>query len=377
MSKQSEQPAPALESPTDADRSPESPAASPTGRPGRAWLPLVTLLLLLGLIVIAVLGSYQGWQMLQQQKQQLVTQINQLQSSLGERPTRAELDERVRSMQQNAQQVSTKIARLEQSLQGLQNSTEKLYELYGRDENGWKLAEVEYLMSIAQHKLVLENDFAGAAKTLSAASDRIAELADPGLLPVRVKINEEIARLKTRKRPDLVGMTLTLARLARQIRHLKPGYQTQAKKQQAEPSADSPKPMDDNLPWPQRLEQFAKSLVTIKTDQPQSGEQLPTDIIDVTQKLEENLKLTRWAVLERDAFQYAQLMRNNIELFREYYDLDNAANREFLDELLQLQQSQIRPELPDITGSLQLLRQLQQQRESAPKPVEETEVDHG
>ena len=96
--------------------------------------------------------------------------------------------------------------------------------MFGRDKNDWQLAEVEYLMRVAQHKLILQNDFEGAAVTLQAASDLIGFTGDPGLLPVRVMISEEIADLKTRKRPDLVGMTLMLAQLGRQVRVLHPGF---------------------------------------------------------------------------------------------------------------------------------------------------------
>ena len=49
--------------------------------------------------------------------------------------------------------------------QDLRASSEKLYELYGRDKNDWQLAEVEYLMRVAQHKLILQDDFEGAAIT--------------------------------------------------------------------------------------------------------------------------------------------------------------------------------------------------------------------
>ena len=108
--------------------------------------------------------------------------------------------------------------------QSLRESGEKLYQLFGRDRNAWQLAEVEYLMRVAQHKLILQDDFAGAAITLQAASDRIGLTGDPGLLPVRVIISEEIADLKTRRRADLVGMSLMLAQLGRRVRGLQPGF---------------------------------------------------------------------------------------------------------------------------------------------------------
>ncbi|MCK4708925.1 MAG: uroporphyrinogen-III C-methyltransferase, partial [Gammaproteobacteria bacterium] len=273
---------------------------------------------------------------------------------------------------QSVNQTDSRLSGLELGQQALTDSTEKLYELYGRDENGWKLAEVEYLMSIAQHKLVLENDFEGAAKTLNAASDRIAELADPGLLEVRVQINEEVAQLKTRSRADLVGMTLLLARLTRQISSLKPGYQTLTEKPQATAGKEKIS-VDPEQPLQQKVVDFMTSLVTIKTNHAKKEKQQLTVIMDVTETLEDKLKLTRWSLLERDAFQYERLMDQNVKLFKEYYDLENAANADFYESLLKLQKSQIKPELPDISGSLRLLQQVIKKRENEPQQ----ETDNG
>ena len=100
------------------------------------------------------------------------------------------------------------------------------------------------------------------------------------------------------------------------------------------------------------------------------SDNLPTQtealVIDIEEVLETNLKLTRWTVLERDAFQYGRLMDENVKLFKQYYDLDNAANYDFYAQLLQLQKSQIKPGKPDINGSLEMLKFILQKRQQAP-----------
>jgi uncharacterized protein HemX len=328
-------------------------------------LPLFLFIVLLGLLAAA---GYWGWQqfLLYQMKNQQA--ISELQAQLTSRPTRAQMDSAIQPLKQASGKTDQVIAELQQQQQSLLDSTQKLYELYGRDENGWKLAEVEYLMSIAQHKLVLEQDFEGAATTLDAASQRIAQLADPGLLPVRVKINDEIAELKTRARPDLVGMTLLVARLSRQINVLTPEYVANKKKLPTRTQATDTATGDADLPLDQRVKNFLSSLVTIKTNKPQNANQSEvTQIIDVRQKLEDNLKLTRWTILERDARQFDKLMAENIKLFSDYYDLQDSANADFYASLMQLQKSSLKAELPDISGSLRLLQQIQQKRENAPQ----------
>ena len=348
----------------------EQQEQQPSADKKRGWF--FPLFLFLMVLILVAGGSYYGWQFFLKYQRSMQSQISELQAQLAQRPTRSQIDSSIRPLQQSVGQPDDRLQALEQAQQGLTNSTEKLYELYGRDENGWKLAEVEYLMSIAQHKLVLKNDFEGAAKTLNAASERIAELADPGLLPVRVQINEEIAQLKTRVRPDLVGMTLLLSRLARQITTLKPGYQTITDNKPVETTSQQTA-ADPNRPIEQKVRDFLTSLITIKTTEPKAQHIEQTVVMNVSDKLEQNLKLTRWSVLERDAYQYQRLMDENVALFKEYYDLEKAENADFYESLLQLQKSQIRPELPDISGSLRLLMELQKKRENAP----EQEADNG
>jgi uncharacterized protein HemX len=88
--------------------------------------------------------------------------------------------------------------------------------------------------------------------------------------------------------------------------------------------------------------------------------------VNIQEIMESNLKLTRWTVLERNDFQYRQLMAENIRLFKQYYDLDDAANNDFYAQLLQLQKSVIKPSKPAINGSLQLLNNIISQRQNAP-----------
>ncbi len=362
---------------TETDKTPEKgkdkAEHKEKGKSKSGWLfkLFIVVLLLAGFAT----GAYFGWQRFIQFEQTNQATLDELKSLIEQRVTLSQVKQNIAPLQETQAQSDERFLTLEQQQQSLLSSTEQLYELYGRDENGWKLAEVEYLLSIAQHKLVLEHDFEGAAKTLNAASELIGMLGDPGLLPVRVQINDEVAQLKTRLRPDLVGMTLMVSRLSRQITHLKPGYQSREDEPVAEiqaPTVDA----EDLRSYDERLVDFMKSLVTIKSSQPEANEAGQTAIIDITQKLEDNLKLTRWSLLDRDAYQYERLMQENVGLFEQYYDLKHAANADFYDALLTLQKSSIKPELPDISGSLRLLKQIQQKRENE-TGASQQEADNG
>ncbi|NCF37026.1 MAG: hypothetical protein GWP56_11660 [Gammaproteobacteria bacterium] len=334
----------------------------------RSWFSLFNFLLILGL---AAAAGYYWWQQ-QQLQQGYRDTILELRQQIETRASNSRLDSSLTPLKADIGGLGRKIDELGIGQQSLRESSEKLYELYGRDKNDWQLAEVEYLMRVAQHKLILQDDFEGAAITLQAASDKIALTGDPGLLPVRVMISEEIADLKTRKRPDLVGMTLILAQLARQVRVLEPGFAVRVDVAPDAPAA--PEPQD----WLDKIDRFVDSLISVRYEDAAPTE-IEANVANVSETLEDNLKLARWAVLDRDAYQYAQLIEQSLRLVREFYDLDNAANHDFMRQLQDLQKTQLRPEKPDITGSLRELQRILSQRENAPEPVapEATEAGNG
>ncbi len=357
---------------------PDAAAPPPAPKPRRSWFGLFNFLLILALAGAA--GYY--WWLEQQVKQQYEATIADLRASLrAEIATRASnsslaaFDGEIDSLRGNLEVMQSELGKLGAGQENLQAASEKLYELYGRDKNDWQLAEVEYLMRVAQHRLILQDDFEGAALTLQAASDKIALTADPGLLPVRVLISEEIADLKTRKRPDLVGMTLILKQLARQVRVLDAGF---ARRVDDTP-ASAPPAAEEAGDLLERFNRVVDSLVTIRYQDERKPSEVEASVANIGDTIEDNLKLARWAVLDRDAFQYRQLIDETARLFREFYDLDNAANGDFLDQLQDLQKMQLKPEKPDITGSLRELQRILSQRENAPEeapaPVEPAAVE--
>jgi uroporphyrin-3 C-methyltransferase len=361
-------------------KSVSKPEASP--KPRRSWLSLFNFLLILGL---AAGAGYYWWQQ-QQVARDYTAAIAELEQQLASKVASSGLDARLDAslspLKGDIDSLGRKIDEFGLEQQELRASSEKLYELFGRDKSDWQLAEVEYLMRVAQHKLILQDDFEGAAITLQAASDKIGLTGDPGLLSVRVMISEEIADLKTRKRADLVGMTLILAQLGRQVRVLKPGFAIRVDETPSTPAQAEITQVNTARDWFDRLIAFIDSLVEVRNEAIEPSE-IEANIADVGASLEDNLKLARWAVLERDATQYQLLLEQSIRLFGEYYDLDNAANHDFMTQLRDLQKMVLKPEKPDITGSLYELRRILSQRENAPAEapepaaIEITEPDNG
>lgn len=344
--------------------------APPPAKPRRSFFSLFNFLLILAL---AGAGGYYYWLELQL-KREYDQAFDEIERTLAAKADSARLDSAVAPLERDLAGVRDRLGGIEQTQASLEEkqaslevASEKLYELYGRDKNDWQLAEVEYLLRIAQHKLILQDDFAGAAVTLQAASDLIARTGDPGLLPVRVRISQEIADLKTRVRPDLVGVALTLAQLQAQVHALTPGFPLRV--DEAAPAPTPAEPAAD-ASWRERVSTFFNSLVEVRQeDTPPTP--IEASVVNVGDAIIDNLKLARWAVLDRDNRQYRQLIDDSLRLFREFYDLDNAANADVLAQLERLAQTPLVADKPDISGSLLELQRILAQREAEPQPAAE------
>ena len=361
---------------TDADAVDESDAAAaapPPAGPRRSVFGLFNFLLILAL---AGAAGYYYWLELQLKREYEQT-IAQLETELARKADSERVDGAVKPLASDVAGLREQVSSLAQTQAGLEDkqasletASEELYELYGRDKNDWQLAEVEYLLRIAQHKLILQDDFAGAAVTLQAASDLIARTGDPGLLPVRVRISQEVADLKTRVRPDLVGIALTLAQLQRQVQVLTPGFPLRIDETAPPPAEAGPDQAADG-DWRERVSAFFDSLVEVRQEDV-APTPIEASVVNVGDAIIDNLKLARWAVLERDNRQYRQLIDDSLRLFREFYDLDNAANADVLAQLERLAQSPLVADKPDISGSLLELQRILAQREAGPLPAGES-----
>ena len=359
----------------------ETTASNSPATPQQQKSSLILKLFVFIALLIAIAASAGGvylWQQFQIAQQSNQQQMAALESTVQNKITGAEVSRLLAqsnaAIQSDLDAIKQQLAEAAEHRKRLNESAVKLFELYGRDKNGWQLAEVEYLLRIAQHRLVIENDFEGAEKTLQAADEKLAEIADPGLLPVRVAISNERTDLQTRSRPDLVGMVLSLSRLIQQTPYLQ---LTTLNK--AEPKAMKPAETANNEPltfdnWQQQLQGFVSSLVKVETLKPEDKPQA-VNVKDVLQVAEERLKLAKWAVLDRNQQQFKALLQQVQDMLQPYYDASNTAHVAFFQHLKELSKQEIKPQLPDISQSLLLLkRAMIQQQHVVSDAIQSVEV---
>ncbi|WP_110674102.1 uroporphyrinogen-III C-methyltransferase [Salinicola sp. RZ23] len=332
-----------------------SGGSSGGGKGGKLGLLALILVIVLAVAVAAI--GYRGWQLLQQQQQKL----DQVQSNRG---AIDDLRSRVGDLDQNRQQ-SLKMMRgeFDQYRQSLDKTLDKvLAELAKQqqaDPREWLHAEAEYLLRLANQRLQLERDVPGAKALLNAADARLRDADNPALVPIRRAIQSELAALDSVPVIDRTGIYLALMAQQEQLARLplkQDIEQIAAGKGDAQPSGG----------WRDQLATLGrelKDLVTVRRhDQPLEALITPEQESYLRQNVRMLLEQAQLALLKAEPKLYQASLGKAIELIKGYYDTDNQGVENALDKLSSLRDENVRPELPDISQSSQLLKQFIEKR---------------
>jgi uroporphyrin-3 C-methyltransferase len=375
------------------DKAKRAKGATPTSKPSgsRRSSPLPILLSLLALVVaLATAGAgawlYRDLQGLQSERGELTERLQRLDEQLQGRPTRAAVDELRASLaglrdklenargqiDQNTVGIEQSLARVTQRLDRilaeqdmLSQAVENTREIMGRDQTAWMLAEVEHLLRIANHRVRLENDFAGGIQALKGADERLRELGDPAALPIRSAIAEEIAQLENVERPDLAGIALRLQTTAEQVHALGPGRPTTG------PAASEsviPEPPEDPTTLAGKAWRWLTSLVSLTREKTASDQPPRPGITRARQTIEADLAFARSALLDHDTDAYRRHLGSALETLNEAFDIEEPRAARLAGNLKSLKEARLSPELPDLGDSLAALRSYQARRAEPRSP---------
>ena len=168
------------------------------------WLGALAIVLLLAACAAAYL--YDTWR-----SQQQTAALHQLELQLvALQQQQPALQENDLQRQQQLQNLSTS----QQQLSDKQTQLEKqLLRLESRRPNDWLLAEADYLVRMAGRKLWLERDATAAQMLLVEADNRLRDLNDASLLPLRQALTSDLVKLKELPLLDREGLVLRLGAL--------------------------------------------------------------------------------------------------------------------------------------------------------------------
>ena len=328
----------------------------------RFFIGLVSLLALV-LSGIAITAGYKAWLELNKRidqaavdRQSIAHEVATIDESIKLQKFKTEIDNNINSIKQTVGELSNQIEKQAAALKGIELATQETLQHVNRSQLGWGLKEIEHVLRMANHRLRIERDIQGTITALKVASSRLHELNDPRLLPVRESVSKQVGKLKNFPYPDWVGISLQLDNI---IAGLKQTIIKNAKQQQEKNSAE--RDIDDNK---EESSGWAKLIDRVKN--------YINDSIKITRE-EQKLKIfiseqesqhayeflrtkllgAKYAVASRDDDAYHQELEAALAWLKSTDTLKN--KREVIEDLSELNNIDLEPELPDITETNTLL----------------------
>ncbi len=394
--KAAEQPA------ADGDNDQEQPARA-AEKPARSGIvPLVLAILALIAVAVAMVFGFRYWtdlqtdlaamneriskatsqqQSLQQTVRDAASALKSQENSLNEQREllsrqRLAVDEAKSTFQQQEQKLADENLRLQEREAELRAAVADVHRRVGRSGTQWIIAETEYLMRIANHRLILARDTETARVALELADQRLRDTKDPGWAGVRAQVARDIAKLSTFDAPDTAGLSARLSALIEQIPQLKIARATIGPERTL-PERVARKP--DERSWDTLLDDlwsgFKDSVRIRERDKPVQAMLAPEHQFFLYENLKLHLEAARLGIARNDQ----TLLRDNLNTANawlgQYFEPDNAttsALREAIDEMLKVE---ISPELPDLSQSLRALRVRMKLLEDVAPAVMDTDAE--
>ncbi len=269
----------------------------------------------------------------------------------GESARATEVATRQRQLQQRLDSIESVPGRLT----NLEGSIASLQGISSGVRDTWLIAEAEYYMQIANAQLQLAGNPHLAGLALRLADEKVLQLANPALTNVRRAIANEIRAVDAMDKPDIEGITLTLASLAGVV-------DTLPLKRQTRRSADDETEIDPELSGVDRAIETLKGAMNeiVSVRQIEEAERpfvAPEAEYFLRANLSLQLQTARLALLRGERAVFQQSIDDASAWLNSYYDTDSTPVQSALQTIDELRGGLYAISPPDISESLQLLRQ--------------------
>lgn len=288
------------------------------------------------------------------------------------------IDTKVNSIAKaGANKLGKEVVRLEQELdkggaerKGLARDIDRLMDIAAKNKLDWALAEVHYLVTIANNRLIFNKDIKTAIAALETANEKIRVQRDQRLYGLRQRIVDDINSLRAVKMPPLVQIAAMLNDIEMKIRELpvpepkidlenSPGSSEQtividAKKDSSQDGKE------EISAWRRRVNRAystfkdtLKDYVVVNYD---SEDITPIMSADSREYLNQNLELKiqtmRISLANRDQ----DLFSNNLEIIESwvnrYFDKNDSKVLETVKMIWELKKIKLNPELPNVSKTI-------------------------
>lgn len=264
------------------------------------------------------------------------------------------LRQQVIQLQSQTQLLQQTLTQDQQTLASLQTSVQTLAAPQAKTSRA--LSEAEYLVELANYNLHFQGDVTVAVNLLKAADQQLNLTQDPTATPVRQILANNIMTLQSIPQLDLAGMILQINAISQQVALLPivPDQLTKPAVTQKETISSAPERV-----WQRGLESVGHALrevvVVRHLEQPAVPLLPPQQQVYLIQNIQLQLSQAQWALLHQQPQIYQQSLQQASSWIEQYF-VSAAGTQSVLAALVQLQKVDIKPTLPDLSATLQQIR---------------------
>ena len=277
----------------------------------------------------------------------------------------AALNARLKSL---ADEQATAFAQQQDEISSLAGVVAATRSQIGSVHEDWLLREVAHLLLLAKQRLTLLGDVELAKRALTLADDRLRAFADPGILEVRRALSQELSTLNQVNSTDVSGIALDLESLVQTVSTLplkgdddRPDWTTAGNNEGSANNAAPASSTETQEPGffdalMGRVSQDLEGLVRVRrVDETQLPKLDNSERFLAYENLRLHLLVAQLALLRTDQPLFQKSLAEAQSWLTGYFASSPAAQR-FETQLLEMMQIQVEQNLPDISGSLILLR---------------------
>jgi uroporphyrin-3 C-methyltransferase len=223
------------------------------------------------------------------------------------------------------------------------------------------MAEVDYLLRLANERLKLFHDPVAADETLELADMHLAAMDDPIFLGVRQDIASARRTLAAVELPDYFAISSALDSVQESIAQLPFQGEEQPQSSAAETAEEG---------WWAKLKGVFSGLVTVRRSTELEDQRISLEDKDyVRQRLWLQVEIAHLALMRRDQASFGSAIDRVRETLSVWFDPSSSAYGQVVAGLDELQATDIEAEIPDISKPWSTLQQVRQLR-SRPAPAQ-------
>lgn len=230
-------------------------------------------------------------------------------------------------------------------------------------ETDWRLAEAEYLLRLANQRVLMEKRPEGALALLRNTDKILAALDDVTLYTLRQSLARDIAKLEAVPTLDVEGSYLRLGALIEQTAEL-PTLSLEQQRQLPQLLQDiTPEGIDASLKediqtsFSRAIASLENLVVIQQHDRPIEPLLSPEQGHYLRQNVQLLIEQAQLALLRQEQNIYGNSLIRIQELINRYFDVNHSATSAMLSSLKELSALQVAPNMPDISASLTALQQ--------------------